>query len=278
MRWRCKAAALLAMAGAALCAQERVENRPSAISLRKRLHVNPLITEPDTLDFEFGGDFSTAGGFTFPTAIRFTPEGRHTYWGRTEFSLVFDSVNSDTQDGRRTTHFGDRITMAANYVLFDGEKLDLAFAPQSSVLLRGDSGLRLGGTAIARYDAGRSSTGVTVGWTGATSASNSNPAGVLDVGAGFGFRLKPSGALGHLTPHTNILYEKATGLTRQISIFEGMEYQVTDAFALDVSVQHVALWGGQTDHQISIGMTVSTPHLHRNRDPGALPSPTPVGK
>ncbi|MBZ5728467.1 MAG: hypothetical protein LAP87_26230 [Acidobacteriia bacterium] len=51
--------AFLAQAGAALAspaelgpAREIVQNRPSAITLRKRLHVNTLITAPDTFEIE----------------------------------------------------------------------------------------------------------------------------------------------------------------------------------------------------------------------------------
>jgi hypothetical protein len=60
--------------------------RSPAITLRKRLHVNTLITQPGTMDIEWGGAFSTDGSFTFPTAIHFTPEGTHAWWGRTEFT------------------------------------------------------------------------------------------------------------------------------------------------------------------------------------------------
>jgi hypothetical protein len=68
-----------------------------------------------------------------------------------------------------------------------------------------------GATAIARYGVGRNSAGVTFTWTGATNPSATNPAGTFDLGAGYGFRLKPSGPLGHLTPHINWLYEKCRG-------------------------------------------------------------------
>src|SRR5207244_1541351 len=98
----------------------------------------------------------------------------------------------------------------------DGAKLDLAIAPQISFLLRGDRGARLGATAIARYDFGRSSAGATFTWTGATDSSATNPAGTFDIGAGYGFRLAASGPLSHLTAHTNWLYEKSTGYQREI--------------------------------------------------------------
>src|ERR1051325_8347544 len=67
-------------------------NRSSAISLRKRLHVNTLITAPGEMEVEWGGAFSTEGSFSFPSAVKYTPEGTHAYWGRTEFSATFDSL------------------------------------------------------------------------------------------------------------------------------------------------------------------------------------------
>ena len=82
-------------------------NHASAITLRKRLHVNPLITPPDTMEVEWGVAVSTDGSFTLPTVIHFTPEGSHIWWGRTEFSASFDSLSSTTQPLGRVTHFGD---------------------------------------------------------------------------------------------------------------------------------------------------------------------------
>jgi hypothetical protein len=233
--------------------------RAPAITLRKRLHVNPLIAEPDTLDIEWGSAFSWDGSFTFPMAIHFTPEGHHAWWGRTEFGVAFDSLSSN-----EGVHFGDRATFAATCVLRDGEKLDIAIVPAATVLMRGDSGFRAGATAIARYDVGRSSAGVTFGWSGATRPSPSNPAGTFDIGAGYGFRLMPSGPLGHLTPHVNWLWEKSTGIERQISIFEGVEYQITDPVAVDFALQHISLWGGAPDRQFVIGLTVNTGRLHKH--------------
>ena len=229
--------------------------RSSAITLRKRLHVNTLITEPGTIDIEWGSAFSTGGSFTFPTAIHYTPEGPYVWWGRTEFMVSFDSLSYN-----EVNHFGDRITGAATCVVHDGDKLDIAIAPQASYLLRGDSGARAGVTGIARYDVGRSSAGVTFTWTGATNPSTTNPAGTFDIGSGYGFQLKPAGPLSHLTPHMNWLYEKSTGNSHQISLFEGMEYQMTDLVAVDFAVQHISLWGNQPDTQFVIGFTVNTGH------------------
>ena len=230
-----------------------------AISLRKRVHVNTLITEPGTMDFEWGSAVSSDGSFTFPTAIHYTPQGPYVWWGRTEFNVAFDSLSYN-----EVNHFGDRITAAATCLVHDGDRLDIAVAPQVSYLLRGDSGVRAGATAIARYDVGHSSMGVTATWTGASHASDTNPAGTFDVGTGFGYHLKATGPLSHFTPHVNGLYEKSTGVARQLSLFEGMEYQISDPVGLDFAVQHISLRGPQPDTQYVLGVTVNTGHLRRH--------------
>jgi hypothetical protein len=55
-----------------------------------------------------------------------------------------------------------------------------------------------------------------------------------------------------------------------------MEYQITDPVAIDFSAQHLNVWGGPIDHQIVIGLTVSTGRLHHREKPAEPPtSPTP---
>ena len=73
---------------------------------------------------------------------------------------------------------------------------------------------------------------MTATWTAATVPDDANPAGTFDLGAGYGFQLAESGPLHRLTPHTNWVWEKSTGVPRQISVFEGVEYQATDNFAI----------------------------------------------
>src|SRR5258705_10902477 len=97
----------------------RGSNRSSAITLRKRLHVNTLITPPGEMEVEWGGAFSTDGAFSIPSAIKYTPEGTHAYWGRTELSASFDSLASAVQFDDRITQFSDRVTFAANCVVHD---------------------------------------------------------------------------------------------------------------------------------------------------------------
>jgi hypothetical protein len=256
--------ATLPVAQPALFRHSGGSHRSSAITLRKRLHVNTLITEPGQMEVEWGGAYSVdGGGFSLPSAIKYTPEGSHPWWGRTEFSASFDSLSSAVQFDDRVTQFSDRVTAAANCVVHDGARLDLAIAPQASFLLRGDRGARIGATGIARYDVGRSSLGATLTWTAATDSSATNPASTFDIGAGYGFHLRAAGPLSHLTAHTNWLYEKSTGEQREMSLFEGVEYQVTDKVAVDFSGQHFSLWGGALDHQVAVGLTVNLGRLKR---------------
>src|SRR5262245_20459413 len=117
---------------------ERRMRNAHLLSPCKRLHVNPLITEPDTIDIEWGGAFSTGGGFTMPAVIHYTREGSQVWWGRTAFSASFDSLAYETA----VTHFGDRACFAATCVLLAGKRLDLAIEPQAAVLVVVDSGVR----------------------------------------------------------------------------------------------------------------------------------------
>ncbi|HEY2381849.1 MAG TPA: hypothetical protein VGK48_11780, partial [Terriglobia bacterium] len=128
--------------------------------------------------------------------------------------------------------------------------------------LRGDEGGRFGGVAIARYDTGRNSIGATAGWSAATHGSPSNPAGTWDIGCGYGRRLAASGLLGKFSPHVNALWERSTGQERIVSLFEGVEYQMTDRLAFDLGGQHFGVNGNATDHQMIFGITLNVGHLH----------------
>lgn len=61
-----------------------------------------------------------------------------------------------------------------------------------------------------------------------------------------------------------MIYEKSTGITRLRAMFEGVEYQINDSVALDVSGQHFSVPGGnRADHQIFVGLTVNFGRLPR---------------
>jgi len=73
--------------------------------------------------------------------------------------------------------------------------------------MRNDSGVRLGATVIARYDFGKTWVSSSFGWTGATAASASNPAGTADAIAGFGRR-----GTRHITADASVQWERSTSL------------------------------------------------------------------
>ena len=224
-----------------------VQNQPmGTISLRKRLHINTLITEPGTVEIDWGSPYSISSAtLQMPLVVKYTPRGRHIIWGRTEYNVAFDSLTRQA------------VTFTATSVLIDGLHLDIAIAPQATFLIRDDSGARLGATGIARYDGGHSSVGVTVGWSAATHSSPTNPAGVFDLGFGFGQNLPGSATLEKFTPHCNVVWERATGRSGALSMFEGVEYQMTARVAFDLSAQHFGVNSGTPDHQIVLGVTIN---------------------
>ena len=260
----CWAAPLLAPAPASafLRLPRFVAGNGSTITLRKRLHVNTLITQPGTAEIEWGSLYSSdSDHFTLPATFKYTPAGPHVIWGRTEYSVAFDSISVAELGGNRVTQFSQSVTLSATSVLHDGEKLDIAIAPQAVYFLRDEEGARYGAVAIARYDSGRNSLGATVGWSAATRASATNPSGTWDVGCGYGRRLAASGLVGKFTPHVNALWERSTGTERIVSLFEGVEYQMTERLAFDLGGQHVGVNGAPVDHQLTFGITLNVGKL-----------------
>ena len=237
----------------------------SSLTLRQRMHVNPLIADIGTLEIEWNHQYSTlVGDYSMPSTIKYTPEGSSLLWGRTEYSVNFDSLEAFTDSGNRPVHFSDRLTFNATTVVVDGEHFDFAVIPQFTTFLRGESGIRAGAAAIGRFDFGRNNLGITSSWNGATSASPTNPAGTFDAGIGYGRRLASGGLLSKFTPHANFVYERSTGVERIRAAFEGIECQITDKVSIDVSGQHFSVpGGGAVDNQILVGLTVNFGRLHR---------------
>src|SRR5215510_13529883 len=135
----------------------------STVTLRKRLHVNDLITEAGTVEIDWANLSSfTTSNFTMPSAMKYTPAGNSLLWGRTEYSVAFDSISSVVDAGPRTIQFSDRISLTATSVVCDSTHFDIAIAPQATVFLRDESGGRYGATVIAREDIGLNSMGATV--------------------------------------------------------------------------------------------------------------------
>ncbi|MBI4891459.1 MAG: hypothetical protein HY821_12605 [Acidobacteria bacterium] len=231
-----------------------VHRQSSGVSLRKKLHVNDLITEPGTVELDFGGLYSyTTSTFTLPSALKWTPDGDSLFWGRTEYSASFDSVASGVSAGGRNTQFSDRLTFAATSILFDSEHFDIAVAPTITAMLRNDSGVRLGATAVGRLDKSGNSLGVALSWSAATVPSDTNPAGVWDLDIGYGRQLGRK--LRRFTPHADAVLEHATGFERTLAVFGGVAYEITGRASIDAVWQRYGLVGGEPDRQFLVSFT-----------------------
>ena len=250
------------MDAGALPRLRRSSSRSASVTLRKRLHINDLITEPGTVEIDWANLYSyTSSNFTMPSSLKFTPMGTSLLLGRTEYSIAFDSISSAADLGTRTTQFSDRVTVTGTSILLDTTHFDIAVAPQATFFLRDESGARYGATFIAREDIGLNSIGATISWSGATTSSATNPAGTWDFGAGFGRHLSANGLLGRFTPHVNAVLERSTGFERTFSTFAGVEYQITRRVAFDATGQRIGLTAG-ADRQVLLGMTVNLGRSH----------------
>lgn len=230
--------------------------------MRKRLHINDLITEPGTVEIDWGTLYSySTSNFTMPSAMKYTPDGDTLLIGRTEYSVVFDAVASTVDGGSRSAQFSDHVTLTATSVLLDTTHFDIAIAPQATFFLRDASGARFGATVIAREDIGLNSIGGIVSWTGATTSSSSNPAGTWDFGAGLGHHLAGKGILARFTPHINTVWERSTGFDYSFGAYAGVEYQITPRVAFDASGQRIGL-NNTVDRQILFSMTINLGKPH----------------
>src|SRR5262245_43833153 len=97
----------------------RFENSRGNLSLRKRLNVNTLITQPGTSDIDWSCLHSfTSASYSLPAAIKYAPEGKYLLWGRTEYSVSFDSITNAQIGGGRLTQFSQALTATATTVVF----------------------------------------------------------------------------------------------------------------------------------------------------------------
>lgn len=226
--------------------------RSGGLATRRRLFTSPLITDPGNVDLEFSGAFDTNSSYTLPANLKYTPAG----W-QTEFSAGVDSVASVVDDSSgRTTHFSDHLNLAATTAFKAGDNFSWAIAPTATVFLRGESGGRFGGAAFGRYDRGLNTFSGGASWNGATRSSATNPAGTMDLNAGYGRKR------GRVTAYGNVQWERSTGLGAFYSLFEGIEYEVNERVAIDLSGAHYGLRTGSIDHQVVVGLTCT---LYRHR-------------
>ncbi|MFN8005464.1 MAG: hypothetical protein U0V70_00245 [Terriglobia bacterium] len=91
----------------------------------------------------------------------------------------------------------------------------------------------------------------------ATSPSQTNPAGTLDLVGGYGRKLTNGGALSHWTPYGNLVYERSSGGIQGVSVVEGLEYQVTEKVAIEMAAQQSNYTGIDPDYQFILGLTVN---------------------
>ena len=110
------------------------------------------------------------GGHFLPATLSLAPLS-----SRTDFSVLLNLLDSRVADGRRATHFGDRIDLVVRQQLLRRGGFALTVAPRGAILMRDLEGGRAGGTVAAQYLRGNNLGVVNLTYTGAIDASPANP-------------------------------------------------------------------------------------------------------
>jgi hypothetical protein len=225
------------------------QQRPSSLANRSRLNVNSLITTPGTFEMEWYGVYWMDGDFSVPTTWKVTPGREGGFWARTELSASFDALAGHGVGSDYVVQSTDHLTFTSTTVLGGVGPVQFALAPTATFWLRDESGARIGAIAYGKATTDRQQGGFNVSWTGATHPSPTNPAGTFDAGAGYGI------SFGKFTLHAGAQWERSTGVRWLANLAEGVEYDFSDDFSLDLSAQQINLHTGTIYNQVILGLT-----------------------
>ncbi len=100
-----------------------------------------------TVELELGTAF-WQGFFTLPEVMKFTPFVTSGLFHQGEFSIGFDTISCLTTNGQRMIDFGDHIGLVFRRPVYKGKSVSVAVAPQATLLVKGDEGVRVGTTGI----------------------------------------------------------------------------------------------------------------------------------
>jgi hypothetical protein len=93
----------------------------------------------------------------------------------TDFSVLVNMLDSEVENGRRTTHFGNRFDFVIRQQLLQRGGFVLTFAPRGVVLARDLEGGRAGGTLGFAYKSGNNLAVINQTYTSAIGSSLTNP-------------------------------------------------------------------------------------------------------
>lgn len=215
-----------------------VKGRAQSLNVRRRLNTRPLVDATRSYWVDWTQAASTDGSWASPLTVGFQPSGK------LEFSLNMDAFDRYDAGDHHVTNATDHVTLAASRSLVNGRIFDLAVMPQVTSLTRNGSGVRAGGSVLARWDVKGNSFGTSATWTGATTPNPDNPAGLWDLGAGYGHKF------GRWLVHGNLTWERATGAASFYVVLEGAQRRISPHWSVDLGGQHHGLHSGLVEHQV----------------------------
>jgi hypothetical protein len=119
---------------------------------------------------------------------------------------------------------------------------------QFTFLVRGDSGVRAGIGALSKYDFGLNTSGASATWTGATRASETNPARDWETGDTYVRRLGDKRLLSKISAYTSVFVERATICDNALAHSIGCLYSWKPFVQFDYTYRRVRTTGQPFDN------------------------------
>lgn len=116
------------------------------------------------------GFLSLEDGRYLPAVVTLAPFATHT-----DFTVLVNTLDSQSTAGHRVTHFGDRFDFVIRQQVAQKDGFLLTVAPRGAVFVRGVYGGRAGASIAPQYSKGSNLVGANFTWTAAIGASAANP-------------------------------------------------------------------------------------------------------
>lgn len=233
----CLMAAVLPLEAASIRSSARRSQTATSLNARRR-----LVTNEPTVEHSFSVDATQSAGpddsWLSPVTVTYQASAQ------LDFSLSFDAFERRV----RTTQASSYWTATAARRLKSVRGVDFSVMPQVTMLTRDARGLRAGATLLASGRLRGNALGVSANWTGATSPSPDNPAGLAEMGAGYGRQLK------RFLLHGNFTAERGSSLPWFTTMLEGVQVRLNGNWALDLSAKHAGL-SAAVEHRVLVTLS-----------------------
>ncbi len=177
------------------------------------------------------GFLSLDDGRYLPAALSIAP-----FSTQTDFSVLVNLLDSQSVNGERATHFGNRFDFVVRQRLFNHEGLVITIAPRGVLFTRDLEGGRIGATVAAHYGKGSNLGVINLTYTGAIGGSLTNPKDNYQGSCDYYRTLNPNG----LAAFLGFQHEYSTGNPQTIGTEAGLVIPFSNGQA-EIATQQLGL-------------------------------------